>query len=126
MYKAETRESREAKDEDDSSEYSSKALQALLGPYLYQGVEHDIALITQHFPLIEILNLALILTPGIVKDYLVIESSPLAHKVLIELLCSATHESFVKLIELVVTKAKPEDEIELFERLRNVYKTSSK
>lgn len=78
-------------------------IQPLLGPHLYQGAEHDIALITQHFPLTEILKLSLIVTPGVVENYMVTESSPLAHKVLIELLYSAHEESFLKLIELVVT-----------------------
>ena len=94
-------------------------------PYLHHGAEHDIALIAQHFPLAVILNLCLILTPGIVKDYLVIEDSPLAHKVLIELLYSAKHESFVKLIDLVVTKDKPDDETKLFECLQGVFKNGT-
>ena len=79
----------------------------------------------QYFQLTEILKLAFILTPDIVKDYLVTESSPLAHKVLIELLCSAKHVSFVKMIDLAVTTAKPKDEHELFKSLRDVFKSGS-
>ena len=61
------------------------------------------------------------MTPGIVKDYLVMESSPLVHKVLIELLYSAKHESFVRLIDLIVTRDNPSKETELFESLKGVF-----
>lgn len=64
------------------------------------------------------------LSPAIVKQYLVDSDSPMAHKLLIDLVCSAKHERFLKLLELAVIRAMPEDENSLFESL-NVFESAT-
>lgn len=48
----------------------------------------------------------------------------MAHKLLIEIVCSAKHERFFRLLQLAVTRADPKDETALFECL-NVFKAGS-
>ena len=72
------------------------------------------------------LNLIFVLTPTFVDKYLVTESSPVAHKILIELVCSAKHESFLRILQLLVSQANPKDENELFSCLDIFEKASDK
>lgn len=114
----------EEKTEEKLIKRSVKALDDLLRQYDYIGSESQIALVAKNFAPSIILQLMFVLTPDIVNQYLICYDSPMAHKILYEIVSSAKHECFLKLVQLAVTRACPEDENALFECL-NVFKSAT-
>ena len=87
-----------------------KPMVQFLESYLPEGTEHDMAIFVRKFAPRTVLSLIFLISPDSVSKHMIGDKSPNAHTILIELIHSARHSCFLKLLNLVVTRVNPTDE----------------